>query len=302
MKKSVEELQNAFQSIVNTLKKNKKVLAIFTFGSIVSGDIWEESDIDLFVVYKNEFDEIRDVYSKVLEIPVHTKLLCKDKFFELYNNDTKKGFARNLLLKSKIVFSRDDEIEEAYSKARYSNDIHMERWNLTYLGLIIKDMKVSKKYFKNGGFNTCYEVLVRVLDNLSKLYLNINGYAVTKDSVAMACNLNIDINGIVDRLFSSQVSTETIDETIRFIEEYIDENIVFSSKLLLECLYKKGEYISSFEMINEDIFKEFNISLEDILEELSKKRLIQKDKRLLRDSDGVKIMHENVYFAKAENK
>ena len=51
MAKTVLELQNAFQSVVNQIKKNKKVVALFTFGSIVSGDVWEESDIDLFLIF-----------------------------------------------------------------------------------------------------------------------------------------------------------------------------------------------------------------------------------------------------------
>ena len=297
MDKTVEELQNAFQSIVKTLKRNNKVLAIFTFGSIVSGDVWEESDIDLFVVYKNEFNELRDVYSKVLEIPVHTKLLSKERFLELYNNDGKRGFIRNLLTKSKIVFSRDEDILEAYNKARYSNDIHVERWNLVYLGLILKDMKVCKKYFQNGGLNTSYEVLIRILDSFSKLYININGYSQTKDSVAMASNLNSDIKILVQELFAGEITKGIMERTINYIEEYIGENIIISSKLVLEYLPSRGEYVSSFEMINEDIFKEFDISIEDILEELSKKGLIQKDKRILKDSEGIKIMHENVYFA-----
>jgi len=298
MEKTVEELQKAFQKIVKTLQRNKKVLAIFTFGSIVSGDVWEESDIDLFVVYKNEFNELRDVYSRVLEIPVHTKLLSKDKFLELYNNDGKRGFIRNLLSKSKIVFSKDEDISEAYNKARYSNDIHVERWNSVYLGLILKDMKVCKKYYQNGGLNTSYEVLIRILDSFSKLYININGYSGTKDSVAMASNLNEDFKILVQELFAEKITKEIIEKTINYIEDYIGENIMISAKLVLDHLYKRGEYVSSFEMINEDTFKEFNISLEDILEELSKKGLVQKDKRLLKDSEGIKIMHENVYFAK----
>ena len=297
MEKTVEELQNAFQSIVKTLKRNNKVLAIFTFGSIVSGDVWEESDIDLFVVYKNEFNELRDVYSKILEIPVHTKLLCKDKFMELYKNDGKRGFIRNLLTKSKIVFSRDDDISEAYNKARYSNDIHIERWNLVYLGLILKDMKVCKKYFQNGGLNTSYEVLIRILDSFSKLYININGYSKTKASVAMASNLNGDIKILVQELFAGDITRCTMEKTIKYIEEYIGENILISSKLVLEYLQGRGGYVSSFEMLNEGIFKGFDISIEDILEELSKRRLIQKDKRILKDSEGIKVMHENVYFA-----
>ena len=297
MEKTVEELQNAFQSIVKTLKRNSRVLAIFTFGSIVSGDVWEESDIDLFVVYKNEFNEIRDVYSKVLEIPVHTKLLCKDRFIELYNNDGKRGFVRNLLSKSKLIFSRDDDISEAYNKARYSNDIHVERWNLVYLGLILKDMKVCKKYLQNRGLNTSYEVLIRILDSFSKLYININGYSGTRDSVAMASNLNSDIKILVQEVFAGEITSKTIEKTISYIDNYIGENIIVSSKLVLEYMQKRGEYVSSFEMLNEDTFKEFNISIEDILEELYKKGLIQKDKRILKDSEGIKIMHENVYFA-----
>ena len=80
MAKTVLELQKAFQTVVNQINKNKKVVALFTFGSIVSGDVWEESDIDLFLIYEDGFEKIRDVYSEVREVPVHTKILNKNSF------------------------------------------------------------------------------------------------------------------------------------------------------------------------------------------------------------------------------
>jgi len=54
MEKTILQYQKAFNSLMNNLKKNEKVLAVMVFGSLVTGDLWEESDIDLFVVVNNE--------------------------------------------------------------------------------------------------------------------------------------------------------------------------------------------------------------------------------------------------------
>ena len=86
MLQSIVNYQKACEKLITTLRNNKNVLTVFAFGSIVNGDLWEESDIDLFVVYKNCFNEIRDIYSEISEIPVHIKVLNKDKFLELYKN------------------------------------------------------------------------------------------------------------------------------------------------------------------------------------------------------------------------
>ena len=110
MLKAILNYQKASEKLINSLQTNRKVLAVFAFGSIVNGDLWEESDIDIFVVYKDQFYNMRDVYSEILDIPVHMKILNKEKFLELYENNGKKGEIRNMLTSSKLVFSRDEEI------------------------------------------------------------------------------------------------------------------------------------------------------------------------------------------------
>lgn len=298
MAKTVAQLQNAFQSMVNTLKKNKKVLAIFTFGSIISGDVWEGSDIDLFVVYETGFPKIRDVYSEVLGIPVHTKVLDKDVFFKLYEKEGKRGLIRNLLRTSKLVCTKDDDIVKAYDKARYSMDIHSERWKLVYLGEFLKDSYVCKKYLERGGLSTSYEVLIRTLDSFSKLLIILKGYQVSKDSLNMASNIDNRFKVIIEELFSKSLSKEIIKNTIDYIDEFLDENLVFSSEFLLDYLSEENEFLSSYEIKDNEGFKEFNIEIENILKELSKRKIITKNKRALRDPEGNKILEENVYAYK----
>ena len=153
---------------------------------MVNGDIWDGSDIDLLVVYKKDFDNIRDVYSEVDKVPVHIKILSKDSFLKYTN----KGSIKNSIMSSKLVYSVDFEISELYQKKLYLTDNDREKWYLVYLGNLLKEIGICKKYLSNGGIYTAYEVLFRALSNFSNIYLSLNNYRVSKDAINMVCKLN----------------------------------------------------------------------------------------------------------------
>ena len=298
MLQSILNYQKASQKLITILKTNKKVLTVFAFGSIVNGDLWEESDIDIFVVYKDTFEGIRDVYSEILDIPVHMKILSKEKFLELYNTNGQKGIIRNLLISSKIIVSKDEEIDNIYNKAKYTSDKHIGLYNLVYLGSLIKNLRVSKKYLQNNNLFTSYEVLIRALDSFSKLYLNLNGYTVSKDAVKMTMNLNNQFNILVERLFSSGEMRENINNAIRYIEDFLDMNINVAAKLILEYLNDREEFVSSHEIKNDEKFRDFDIKIEDILKELYKRNIIVKKSRKLDLQGREKLVNENVYASR----
>ena len=298
MLQSILNYQKASQKLITILKTNKKVLTVFAFGSIVNGDLWEESDIDIFVVYKDNFEEIRDVYSEILDIPVHMKILNKEKFLELYNTNGQKGIIRNLLISSKIIVSKDEEIDNIYNKAKYTLDKHIGLYNLVYLGSLIKNLRVSKKYLQNNNLFTSYGVLIRALDSFSKLYLNLNGYTVSKDAVKMTMNLNNQFNILIEKLFSSGELKENINNTIMYIEDFLDMNINVAAKLILEYLNDREEFVSSHEIKNDEKFKDFDIKIEDILKELYKRNIIVKKSRKLDLQGREKLVNENVYASR----
>lgn len=295
MLQSIVNYQKASKKLITILNTNKKVLTVFAFGSIVNGDIWEESDIDIFVVYKDTFEEIRDIHSEILDIPVHMKILNKEKFLELYNTNGQKGIIRNLLISSKIIISKDEEIDIMYNKAKYTFDKHIDIYNLVYLGKLVKSLGVSKKYLHNDNLFTSYEVLIRTLDTFSKLYLNLNGYTVSKDAVKMTMNLNNEFNILIENLFSSGEMKENINNTIKYIENFLDININMAAKLILEYLNDKQGFVSSYEIKNDEKFKNFNINIEDILKELYKRNIIVKKSRKLNLQSREKLVNENVY-------
>lgn len=295
MLKAILNYQKASEKLINSLQTNRKVLAVFAFGSIVNGDLWEESDIDIFVVYKDQFYNMRDVYSEILDIPVHMKILNKEKFLELYENNGKKGEIRNMLTSSKLVFSRDEEIEILFNKAKYSMDKFVEIWNLVYLGKLIKDLGVTKKYLYNDRLFTSFEVLIRALDSFAKLYLNISGYTVSRDAIKMTMNLNNKFNMLVENLIEKELKQEYISSIVEYIDDYLTDNISIAAKFLLNYLEEKKTYLSSYEIKSDEIFSQFDIKIEDILKELFKNGFIEKNSRKIELPAREKLLNENVY-------
>lgn len=295
MKSIIIEYQKAFNDIMEEFKRNKNVSAVFTFGSMVSGDIWEESDIDFFVVYKNEFHEVRDIYSEVNGVPIHAKLLSKEKFMDSYENEGNKGISKSILKFSKIVFSRDKEINSVYNRAIYGRDEYTHRENLEYLSKVIKEVNICKKYIQIDRMYTAYEVMIRSLDSFSKLYLSLNGYTISKDSIRMAVNLNDSFKSIIDERLFNGINKEDIVEIVSYIERYIEDSILAASKIILDILGDSSEYLSASEIIKDFKIAGSKIKLEQILKKLLSKGIIKKMSKKVIDKDDNIIINENVY-------
>ncbi|GAA0068953.1 nucleotidyltransferase domain-containing protein [Clostridium sardiniense] len=295
MKSIIIEYQKAFNDIMEDFKRNKNVSAVFTFGSMVSGDIWEESDIDFFVVYKNEFHKVRDIYSEVNGVPIHAKLLSKEKFMDSYENEGNKGTSKSILKFSKIVFSRDKEINSIYNRAIYGGDEYTHEENLEYLSKVIKEISICKKYIQIDRMYTAYEVMIRSLDSFSKLYLSLNGYTISKDSIRMAVNLNDSFKSIIDKRLFNGINKEDIIEIVSYIERYIEDNILASSKLILDILGDSNEYLSASEIIKNFKIVGSKVKVEQILKKLLSKGIIKKMSKKVIDKDNNIIINENVY-------
>ena len=298
MAKSVVDYQNAYMEITEILKKNTNIISIFVFGSMVSGDLWEGSNIDLFAVYNDDFDEIRDVYSEVLDIPIHIKFISKNSFKKYYNEAGKRDVIKNSLMSSKMIYSIDNEITELYQKIIYMIDSDKGRLNLVYLGNFFKDAGICKKYLSKGSRYTAHELLIRALNNFSMLYLSINGYTVSKDSLTMACNLNDTLNDKVINLLYKEVSDESIKDLLKYMENYLEYNIEKASKEIIDFIKKEDKPLSAYEITNNQYFKNFKIKVEEILKVLYKNNIIIKEKREFRDSKGSLLAMENVYSYK----
>jgi len=297
MERTILQYQKAFNSIIDRLKTNESVLAVMVFGSMVTGDLWDESDIDLFVIVDKKMADIRNIYTEEKDVPVHIKLMSKNRFMMLYEEDLRGGFMHRIFASSRLVFSKDMEITTKFDGGRYYPDLDRERWNMVYLGKLLKNIGVCKKYLYNNGIYTAYTAAVKSVQEYSKLHVNSSGYMISKDAMTMAMNLNDDFRNYVDKLFYGKEDTvKTIEETIAYLENSIDDCLRDAAGILIDFMKGKDCFLSAEDIIKDKIFANYQISMEDILNKLWEKNIIKKETRDYKTDDGKLLFKENVYF------
>ncbi|MEW8956714.1 nucleotidyltransferase domain-containing protein [Clostridium sp.] len=296
MVKTIINYQKVFNNIVDDLKKNNDVLAVLVFGSLVTGDLWEESDLDFFVICDKNPERIENIYLEEGDIPVHIKLMNKESFIEIVDGNNRADGFYSRFFTSRLVFSRDSYITDKYNSGRYFKDIDKDRLSLVYLGKLLKELKVCKKYIYKGGRYTAFLSAVRSMEEFSKLYVNSLGYMTSKDALSMAADSNMEFKITLENLFFyKNDGDEVVKDTMVFIERGIDELLKASTSFLVEFLKEQKTSLSAEEMRNFPIFKDFNIEMEEILKELFKRNIIKREVREYKTKEDNFLFKENSY-------
>lgn len=296
MVKSIAQYQKSFNAIVDTLNKNSNVLGLMVSGSMVNGDLWEESDIDLTVVCEKPMKEVKNLYAEEEDISVHLKLMTKEDFIKNHENNVRGSSFHRMLSCSRLIFSKDSNVTNIYNNGRYYPDSDRERWSLVYLGTLIKTMGVARKYLYNDRLHTAYSVTVRAVEEFARFYVNCSGYMISHDVLIMATNLNDEFKEIVDLLFSSSFNqVDVIRQALDFIENEIKALLKESTIFLLNFMKENNDLISAEEIRNHKLFKAFNIEMEEILKALYKEGIIKKDSKEFYSDNDELVVCENVY-------
>lgn len=296
LEKIIVKYQKAYNKIIDKLKSKDNVLAIMVFGSMVTGDIWNESDIDLFVVTKDEPSTIKNIYTEERDVPIHIKLMSKDKFLQLHESDLRGGFIHRIFASSKLVLSKDTDITNRYNDGRYYPDIDRERWNVVYLGKVLKGMSSCKKYLQSGRKISAYSLCVDCIQEYSKLYINFSGHMVSNDAMSTVMNLNGEFKECVENLFNSNKAIEeSIEAVLSLISIHLDMNIKNMAHIILEFMDKSKMSLSAEDIKGDKLFEGYNIEVEEILNELHRKNIIKKCTRDFVLSNGEVLIKEKVY-------
>ena len=294
MSNVILKYQEAFKKMCDEFEKSEVVRGAMVFGSMITGDLWEESDIDIILILDEKFKEVKNIYTEANKVPVHIKALSKENFIDI-NNNLNECIQKDLT-SSRLIISKDSEIADRFNSLRYIINNDEKKWSLIYLSQLLKDIKVCKKYISNGEKYTAFPVAIRCVDSFSKLFVIDEGYMVNKDAISVCLNLNDKWKDVVkDLFFKEDDKEEAIKNVLKYIDKYIMLNIKKSSSLLLDILRENRKFLSSEEIKNNRVFKDINISMEEILNELLKKDIIRKEKRTVLNFKGTSSIKENVY-------
>ncbi|MCM1992530.1 nucleotidyltransferase domain-containing protein [Oceanirhabdus seepicola] len=295
MYKNIRNYQKAYNKVIEKLQKNENILAVMVFGSMVTGDLWEESDIDYFAITNSKKNVIEDIHSKEQGIDIHVRFMSKKKFFDLYEKKLEGVFIHRLMCTSKLVFSKDTEITGKYDLCRFIPLEYRGMWNMVFIGRLIKNLKECRKYLKKDNISTSFTIMVKCIEEYSKLYLSMNEYSISKNAVTIATNLNDTLYKLVKDLYVLEEDKKEILKTlIEYLNSEITKNLRDVCYTLVKFLKEYKMPINSYELSNKEPFCEYNMNLPEILDKLSELQIIKQTERDY-EVDGITVFKEKVY-------
>ncbi len=292
---NIKVYQEAYESTINKLENNRQIVAIVVYGSMVSGDIWEESDIDFLVITK-EKNRSEHLYSKILNVPIHMFYISKDSFIDSYKNLLKGGTFHKAFFTGKLVYCYDDEIEEIHTSTRFYKDIDRDVRNIEIMCNLINSVHYTKKYYTTGKMETAYQWCVEVLTNYARLLMSLDGHITDKDILSFAVSVNDDIEYLFNILNMGMNISEKVKEILSTVEKFIDSNIQNISKLVIEFLRNSIFPISVEDLKNSREFKQVDGDLSMLLDKLSKLNIIKENSRKCTTYADEYLIDETVYF------
>jgi len=291
----VKIYQEAYEKAFNKLKNNSNVIAIIVYGSIVSGDLWEESDIDFFVITKEQ-NKMINIYSKINNVPVQVNYVSKDIFIESYKNLLKGGTFHKAFFTGKLVYCLDDDIKDIYNSIRFYYDRDRSIRNIEILCNILNCLHYSRKYYVTGKYETSFQWIVDLITNFARLQLNMMGHITDKDILSFAVNMDENIERLFDVINSGITLKEKISIIIESVCKYLDQNIEDISYPIIEFLKEKKDFVSVNDIKSADEFRQIDGNLNLLLEFLAKKGLINQTLRSLKTRGDEELIEEIVYY------
>jgi predicted nucleotidyltransferase len=232
---NIRSYQEAYESALGKLKSNSQVIAIVVYGSMVSGDIWEESDIDFLVITK-EKNKIEHIYSKIFNIPLHIFYISKEIFIDSYKNLLKGGTFHKAFFTGKLVYCSDNEIKDIHLSTRFYGDKDRDARNIEILCNLLNSIHYTKKYYSTNKLETAYQWCIEVLTNYARILMSLDGHITDKDILTFAATVNGSVEYLFNVIKDESFIEDKIHEILNTVENFIEYNLESISKLVIEFL------------------------------------------------------------------
>lgn len=291
----IKRYQEAYEIALQQFKNNSQVQAVVVYGSMVSGDIWDESDID-FLIITEEKNKYETIYSKINEVLLHINYISKDIFVDSYKNLLKGGTFHKAFFTGKLSYCNDKDIEEIYLSTRFYGDRDRSYRNIEILSNLLKGMHYAKKYYMTGKYETSYQWCNEMLISFARLLMNIKGHITDKDILSFAVNMSSEVERLFNILNSTENAKGKVRDIFNYIEEFLNSNIEEIGSPVIEYLRDKKAPCSVEDINNSPEFKQVDIGLNAVLELLNQNGAIKDSVRKYNTYGDEYLIDEIVYY------
>lgn len=272
-----ERYRCALDALVARVEQDRNVLAAILFGSMSYDQVWERSDIDLWLVMQDGRRKYRDCCLTENGVIIHAQLVPRSEFKRRLEGSHQGGWLDFTFARSTLLFTRDESIEAWYRDidrigARDRN-IQLMRATINALAVLAK---AEKFYHLKKDYRYSFLWIIYAVDRLAAVETLLHNEAPGREVVHQALVHNPDFfNAVYTDLIDRKKTAKNIGEALRQIDTYLEERASTLFKPLIEYLEEAGGMRTISEM--DDHFAKADMNgLDFACEWLAEKGIVEK--------------------------
>jgi predicted nucleotidyltransferase len=233
--------EDALARIVEKAKADPYILTVILLGSLSYDVVWERSDIDICIVTQ-EAKHKKSLTLTENDVNIHAFLVTRSEFKRILEGAVQSGFMHSLMSKGRIVFSRDETIDELYESRTMLGDRDREiRMLSAVITLMWSFVKAQKWHRVKQDVDYSFFWIMKSIDTLAIIEAVWNGEIAGREVIHQALRLNPAMfEKVYTDLIRGPKTLETIGAALETIESYVMDRRYELFRPIFEYLAEAG--------------------------------------------------------------
>ena len=257
----VQELySSALDSLVAKLQADHAVLAAVLLGSLAHDTVWQRSDIDLLVVTQESSRKKEGFCLVESGVNIHCSLATRSEFRKMLEGSVQGSFIHSMLVKGRMLFSRDEPLEELFDSRHALADRDRATQLISRASFVAVGLAKAEKWFHVRKDSTyCAHWILKCVDPLASVEALLHGEVPTREVIQQALALNPPLfKAVYSDLIEGAPTPAQLGQALTTINEYMRSHAYDLFGPILTYLEEEGTLRSMTE-INHHSKRSFGI-------------------------------------------
>ena len=229
------QIVKALNTFIDKAKDDRHVIAAILTNNLAEDNVWEHTNINLFLIGRDgaKFDEHYSLVENGVNINV--TMHPRKRYKQILEGGLQGSELHSVLSKSRVLFSRDEVVEEWHSNLRHVGQRDRETQFMNVGNSIFALLtKAEKWFYVKKDFNYCFLYIVFVVEQLARVETIMHGEVPKRKAIYQARMHNPNF---FDAVFTDLIDKEKDGETVRLALEMIDRYLEDQTFALFQPLF-----------------------------------------------------------------
>lgn len=255
---------SALDALVAKLRADPAVLAAVLLGSLAHDTVWQRSDIDLLIVTQ-ESRKKEGLCLVERGVNIHCSLATRSEFRKMLEGSVQGSFIHSMLLKGRMLFSRDEPLQELFDSRNALADRDRAIQLVSRASFVIVGLAKAEKWFHvRGDCTYCAHWILKCVDPLASAEVLLHGEVPAREVIQQALPLNPPLfRAVYTDIIEGHAAPAQLERALSAINDFLRSHSYDLFGPILDYLEEEGTLRSMTE-INHHFKRQWGIEGVDI--------------------------------------